>query len=250
MIHPLLQYDALVRTTLAWGAGWCVGAIMLAPETFGLVAERGGLLLPLRMLLASAAAFGAPTFIAARRSGWRWPTIHALIWFIGFTVAGIVVIEYLRPHAPAPGALNINTTETMRARQASFGRWGVAPEVVSAYIFTITVIAAAPFSTAFLSALIATGAIMARVGRAALFGVAAAMAILGGVALMLFGTYAFTLAMSVTGIAAALHLSPLAHGFILAVLLAGCCAGAAIELARNLLINLVARPRQDAAVAR
>lgn len=203
-----------------------------------LAARRAEAIEALLVLLASAASFGGPTYFAARRHESRQPLVQALVWVVGIAGAGIVLSEYyLAQTALAqPGDLNINTYETMRARQASFDSWGQSPETVSSFVFTFTVVMASTFGTGLLSALVASGWRIAGVIRGTLFGLASAFAITAGLVLVPIGTYVLTLVMVFGG--GPRSLPPLPSSFALAALLAGCAVGAIIEYARAaLLVN-------------
>jgi hypothetical protein len=120
----------------------------------------------------------------------------------------------------------------MRARQASFDRWGVAPEVVSTWVFTSTVVIASSFGCGLLSALAGSGWSLTRLIRATLFGLATAIAI--PASLVLIPVAAYFLAILLSPAAGALAL-PL--GLASAAMGAGCAAGAMIEGARTILLR-------------
>jgi len=241
------EYDARVRAIVAWGVGWCIGAVIFAMGFVLLAAFRAEAIEALLVLLASAASFGGPTYFAARRHGSRQPFVQALVWVIGIAVAGIVLSEYyLAQTALAqPGDLNINTYETMRARQASFDRWGVPPETVSSFAFTFAVVIASTFGSGLLSALVAGGWGIAGVIRGTLFGLAGVIAITAGLVLVPIGTYVLALVMSFGD--GPRPFPRLPSSFALAALLAGCAAGAIIEYARAaLLLNPTSGARPGA----
>jgi len=103
-----------------WGMGWTAGAVALG-VAFWLFAEQRAVWLSFLLLpIAGAAAFGLPTYIGARRTGSRAPSAQAFVWVVGFTIAGVLLMNTFGDHhrLAEPGDLNINTRETMRERQA------------------------------------------------------------------------------------------------------------------------------------
>ena len=191
------------------------------------------------VLLAGTASVGIPTYLGARRNRSHRPIVQSLVWVASFAVAAVMLSEhYLERTALAqPGELNINTFETMRERQASFDRWGVAPEVVSSFMLTLTVVVASSFCGGLLSALVGSGWGRTRLMRGMLFGLATAVATTAGLALIPVGTYVLAIAMVFAGRPPVLlFLAPLPGGFVIAALLAGCLAGSIIEYARAALL--------------
>lgn len=220
-------------TIAAWAIGWCVGAMVFAVAFAVLAVQRTEWMVALLVLPASLAAFGFPTYIAARRNASRRPIVQALIWTIGAAAAGMVLSHhYVAETALAsPGDLNINTTETIRARQASFERWGVAPEVVDSYVFSLEIIIAGCFGSALGSTLVAAAWEVKRLIHGMLFGLASAIAVVAGVALLPIGTYMFAMILLV-GTPPVLHARVLPTAFALTTMVAGSLAGTIIEYTR------------------
>lgn len=239
------EYDARVRAIIAWGVGWCIGAAIFTMGFLVLATRRVEVVDALLILFASAVSFGGPAYFAARRDGSRQPIVQALVWIIGITTAGMVLSDYyLAQTALAqPGELNINTYETMQARQASFDRWGVPPETVSSFVFTCAVVIASTFASGLLSALVVSRG-MAGIIRAALFGLASTVAITAGLVMVPIVTYVLLPVLTFGGGSKALP--PLPSSYALAALVAGCIAGSIIQYARATLLAhpaSVARPR-------
>lgn len=222
---------------VAWGVGWCIGAVIFALAFLVLSARRAEVVTTPLILLGSAVSFGVPTYLAARRNGSRRPIVQALVWVIVFTIGGIALSEHFlaRTALASPGELNINTYETMRARQASFDRWGVEPEVVSSFVFTFAVVVASSFGSGLLSALAVSGVGIIRLIRGTLFGLATAIAIIAGLVVIYIGGYVLALVIAVLR-TPAFPLPVLPSGFALAIMLAGCTAGSLIEYARGALL--------------
>jgi hypothetical protein len=140
------------------------------------------------------------------------------VWVVGFTIAGAVLMNIVGPHhrLAQPGDLNINTTETMRQRQASFDRWGRPPEVVASFISSVVVIVSFALVAGILSAIVGTTVETPQRWRAIpIFGLAAAVGIIAG---LWVG-------------AATSFLLPVAS------FAAGCTAGAITERARGTLLS-------------
>lgn len=156
-----------------------------------------------------------------------------MVWVVGFAVAGLLLWDrYLAETGLAPpGALNINTTETMQARQASFDRWGMEPEAVSSVIFTLAIVTGFGFASATLSSLLGSGFGGRRILRATLFGLISAAAVVAGCAVLPIAGYLLTIILSLGTIGPLKGLS-LPGGFVLATLMAGGSAGAIIDRAR------------------
>lgn len=226
-----------MRSIAAWGFGWCVGAIILL--LFVLDATRAQPIAAVLFVAAGAAAFGVPTHLATRPYGSGRAIGQALIWVIGFAVAGALLSDHYLAQTglASPGDLNINTDETMRARQASFDRWGVEPDVVSSVAFTFTIVTAFCFGSGTLSALIASGWGIKRMIRGMLFGLVTTVAVIAGFVLVPIGTYVLALVLSFGGAPRDLRWLSLPGGFALAALLAGGIAGTIIESGRAALLS-------------
>jgi hypothetical protein len=156
--------------------GWTVGAIALGVAFWLFAQERALWLSFLLIPAAGAAAFGLPTFVGARRTGSRAPVLQAFVWVVGFTIAGALLAKEFGDHhrLARPGDLNINTTETMRERQASFNRWGKPPEVMASLFFSVAVIVSVAVASGIVSATVGThSATPGRWRAIPLFGVAA-----------------------------------------------------------------------------
>jgi hypothetical protein len=143
-----------LHPALAAGFGWTF-ALVFAGVLFSTADPAD---LGLRQIIGAAviglAAFGMPMGALARRHGSRAPSRERLIWTIVVTVTTLILIDQAASvNLASPGELNINTTETMRERQASFDRWGRPPEDVQALIRTVTVIAIGAILASVLSAL-------------------------------------------------------------------------------------------------
>jgi hypothetical protein len=168
--------------------------------------------------MAGAAAVGLPTFIAVQRNGSRAPRAQALVWVVGFTIAAALVLNTVRDHhrPGRPGEVNVNTTETMRQRQASFTRWGQSPEVMSSFVFSIATIFGLAVTTGIVSGIVATKPTVRYRWLSVLrFGFAAGLGILAAL-----------------WVGAVASLFPPAAPFV-----AGCTAGAIIEWARFTLLH-------------
>ncbi len=141
-----------------WGTGWFVAVFVLDTAIWFADQDRaiwlGFVLLP----VAGAAAVGLPTFMAVRTNGSRAPRAQALVWIVGFTIAAALVMNNVLEHhrLGRPGEVNVNTTETMRQRQASFSRWGKSPEVMASFFFSIGAIFSLAVTTGIVSGIIAT----------------------------------------------------------------------------------------------
>jgi hypothetical protein len=200
-----------------WGMGWTAGAVALG-VAFWLFAEQRAVWLSFLLLpIAGAAAFGLPTYIGARRTGSRAPSAQAFVWVVGFTIAGVLLMNTFGDHhrLAEPGDLNINTRETMRERQASFDRWGSPPEVVASFFFSVAVIISFAITAGMVSAIVGTQRVTPQRWRAVLlFGLAASLAIIAGLWVGALTSF----------------LLPVA-GFA-----AGCTAGAITEYARGTLL--------------
>jgi hypothetical protein len=157
---------------------------------------------------------------------------------IGFTATVVILAQFAAASTKLAslGELNINTTETMRQREASFRRYGQAPEVVSRVMLVLSVLVTFGTGCGFLSALAAQEAGFGSVLRALLFGIASCLALFMGLILLLVvGPY----------LAHFLSFAPVPAwdrvGAVLNVALAGFVSGSVfdsiVELARSLLLH-------------
>jgi hypothetical protein len=201
-----------------WGIGWTVGAIALV-LAFWLFTERRVVWLSFLLLpTAGASSYGLPTIVGIHRTGSRAPWLQAFIWVLGFTIAAAVLMDACadQHRLAQPGDLNINTTETMRQRQASFDKWGMPPERVASLLFSAVVIISFALASGSVAAIVASEVTTPHRWLAIpLFGLASAGAIIAG--LWVGALFA--------------SLFPLAAGFA-----GGCAAGAIIEGARAMLL--------------
>lgn len=228
-----------MRAVAAWAMGWAIGVAAFLVGFVVLGTRRAEAITTLIILFGSAAAFGLPNYVASRQARSKRPLVQALVWFVCFAVAGILLSKYYLAHTglALPGELNINTDETIRARQASFDRWGVPPETVSSVVFTFDVLVASCLASGLLSALVASGWGVTRLIRGMLFGVATTVAIVAGLFVVYLGTYGFGLVMAVARVRLAMSwLAPVPMGFALATILAGCVVGSIIEYTRSILL--------------
>ena len=117
---------SLAAAVAIWAAGWTLGAILLvfAGTTVDVKAPAVAVL---TAVLVGLPAFAAPNYVATRMFGGRRPVLEALIWLGGF-----VVMWGVYAWVNVPPALNINTTETMRARQEYFRHHRIPPETLMA----------------------------------------------------------------------------------------------------------------------
>lgn len=204
-----------------WGMGWTVALVACFIAMVLLAEDR---MLPVAFLLialAALAAFGLPVFVSARRAGARAPILEAGVWaFASFLAMSIIADTYAVPHRLArPGDLNVNTTETMRARQQSFDRWGLSPEAIERRVTLVSAIGTFAVASGFCSALL--GGVPGRRRKWSsvfTFGLTAALAVYAGAAVgvLAVATYMFLPAAGFAG---------------------GCTAGVIIERAKSALLG-------------
>jgi hypothetical protein len=202
-----------------WGMGWTVGAIALGIAAWLFEEKRAVWLSFLLLPTAGIAAFGLPTVIGAFRTGSRAPWAQAFIWVVGFTIAGVLLMNTFgdQHRLAEPGDLNINTSETILQRQASFDKWGRSPEEMASFFFSVAVIITFAVAAGILSAIVGTQAAALHKWLAIpLFGLAAALGIVVG---LWVGAVLASIFLPFAGFAA------------------GCTAGAITERARSTLLS-------------
>jgi hypothetical protein len=232
-------YDvpAAITPVIAWAAGWSLSVfIAVGPVVHLSGVQNFWFLYPLAPLIGSI-AFGFPAYVGARSSKSSRPRWQALIWVIGFTATVVILAQFAAASTKLAslGELNINTTETMRQREASFRRrsssGGRVPRDADA-------VGARDVrdGCGFLSALAAQEAGFGSVLRALLFGIASCLALFMGLILLLVvGPY----------LAHFLSFAPVPAwdrvGAVLNVALVGFVSGSVfgsiVELARSLLLH-------------
>jgi hypothetical protein len=228
-----------MRAIAAWAIGWAIGAITFVVGFVVLGAWRAEAITALFIVLGSAVSFGVPSYVGSRHAKSNRRLVQSLVWFVCFAIAGLLLSKYyLAQTALAlPGELNINTDATMRARQASFDRWGAPPETVSSFVFTFEVLCATCFASGLLSAMAAAGWRVPDLIRAMLFGLATIVAIVAGLFVVFVATYGIAVVVAATRVRLAVSwLAPLPMGFVLAAMIAGCVAGSISEYARGILL--------------
>ena len=109
-----------------WAAGWTLGAMLFVLAGTTVDVKVPGVAV-LAAMLVGLPAFAAPNYIATRMFGGRRPVLESAIWLAGF-----VVMWGVYAWINVPPALNINTTETMRARQEYFRSHNLPPETLMA----------------------------------------------------------------------------------------------------------------------
>jgi hypothetical protein len=220
-----------VSPIVGWGLGWGI-SVLTAAVAFAIGDWRAVWGHYPVALVIGTIGFGLPVRLGAQRNGSRYPTVEAVIWVLGFTLAAIVLVDHFvaATQLAKPGDLNINTTETMRQRTEYYSTWHYPPEAV----FVFTVLSSFGIGCGFLSAFVAQWPSRGIAQLASATGFAAATGLAVFVGLLLSG-----LGVSILG--PTLSRAPGVPGGLLgvgtALFGAGCAVGAIVESARRALLK-------------
>ena len=203
--------EAPLRPSLAgavavWAAGWTLGAIVWACALI-VTDIKVPAAAVVTALLVGLCAFAFPNYVAARMFGGSRAALEALVWLSLF-----VVMWAVYAWINVPPALNINTTETMRAREEYFRNHSMPPEMWMALQAVAIYALAAGFWSGVLN-----GSLWGWPGRLA-----------GAIAFSAIVLASFAAAWIVIAVAASVFL-------MVAPALAGATAGAGITLGRRAL---------------